>query len=199
MERVHFWKCTDCHSIGSREEPGERVSFGHDEIVVLRQAIEFSEEIISDFYKLSTSEWKRYRYDIQSLKDLQVEEIIDIAFAQIRRYQRGPHQRLRGSEPGDFFKICLQDHVIRKAIQRDTEIRLLPLSTYIVTHELIHVVRFARFLQRFDSTPMEQDAEERRVHDLTFQLLVRCTISGSEAVLSAFRDCRTMETFVGNA
>lgn len=175
----------------------ERSPFQQHEIDVLRQAIEISEDLISDFYKISTSEWKRYRYDIQTLRDLQEEEITDTAFAQIRRYIRCPQQKLRGSESGDFFKICLQDHLIRQAIQRDAHIRLLPLTTYIVTHELIHVVRFAKFLQRFYTTEAEREAEEIRVHSLTHQMLEPLKIQGLGDVLDAFRDCRTMETFMG--
>jgi hypothetical protein len=167
--------------------------------LVLRQAIEIGEELISDRYRISTSEWKRYRYDIQSLKDLREEEITDLAFAQIHRYLRCPHERLRGSEPGDYFKICLQDHVIRKAIQRDAHIRLLPLTVYIVTHELIHVVRFAKFIQRFDSTEMEQEAEEKRVHRFTYELLENCKIKDISEVLTAFKDSRVMETFRGSS
>ncbi|MFP5212512.1 MAG: hypothetical protein ACLGPL_03960, partial [Acidobacteriota bacterium] len=113
-----------------------RVPFQPEEIAVLRHSVDLSEEIISEHYKISTSEWKRYRYDIQSLKDLDEEEIVDVAFAQIRRYLCCPHRRPRGSAPGDYFKICLQDHVIRRAIQRDSAIQLLPLALYIVLHEL---------------------------------------------------------------
>lgn len=175
----------------------KRAPFGETEIIVLRHSIEIAEEHISDFYKISTSEWKRYRYDIQSLKDLREEEVTDSAFAQIYRYLRCPHERLRGSEPGDFFKICIQDHVIRKAVQRDPHIQLLPLALYIVTHELIHVIRFARFLHRFDSTPVEQEAEEGRVHAFTYRLLENCKLKGLPEVLTAFKDCRSMETFLG--
>jgi hypothetical protein len=178
-------------------EPTERAPFQPNEIAVLRQSIDLSEELLSEYYKISTSQWKQYRYDIQSLKDLQEEEITDSAFAQIHRYLRNPHERLRGSEPGDYFKICLQDHVIRKAVQRDSIIQLFPLSLYIVTHELIHVIRFAKFLQRFDSTPPEQETEEGRVHALTYQLLHNRKFPGLPEVLSAFRDCHTMETFSG--
>ncbi|MGO9311213.1 MAG: hypothetical protein ACLQDI_00595, partial [Syntrophobacteraceae bacterium] len=99
-----------------------RLPFEAQEIGILAQAISVSEELISDSYKISTSEWKRYRYDIQSLKDLGEEEVTDIAFAQIRRYLRRPGDRTRGSEPGDFFKICIQDHVIRRAVERDRQI-----------------------------------------------------------------------------
>ena len=175
----------------------ERAPFEFEEIAVLRQSIDISEELISNFYKLSTSEWKRYRYDIQSLKDLNEEEITDMAFAQIHRYLRHPQHRMRGSEPSDFFKICLQDHVIRNALRRDAHIQLPALAVYIVTHELIHVVRFARFLQRFDATQAEREAEEGRVHALTYTLLQTCKIKGVPEVLAAFKDCCNMETFIG--
>ncbi len=176
-------------------EHPERLPFQQEEIAVLRQSIDISEELISEYYKISTSQWKRYRYDIQSLKDLQDKEVTDAAFAQVQRYSRRPNDRVRGSEPGDYFKICLQDHVIRKAVERDSLIHLFPLSIYIVTHELIHVIRFAQFLQRFDSSDTEQEVEEGRVHALTYQLLEKLRIPGLPEVLSAFRDCRTMETF----
>ena len=176
-------------------EHTERLPFQQGEIAVLRQSIDISEELLSEHYKISTSQWKRYRYDIQSLKDLQTKEITDLAFAQIYRYAQSPHERLRGSETGDYFKICLQDHVVRRAVERDASIQLFPLSLYIVTHELIHVIRFAKFLQRFDSTALEQEVEEGRVHALTFKLLENRKIPGLPEVLSAFKDCRTMETF----
>jgi hypothetical protein len=176
----------------------KRHPFKAQEIGILAQAIEVSEELISDFYKISTSEWKRYRYDIQSLSSLYEEEITDIAFAQIRRYLRRPGDKTRGSEPGDFFKICIQDHVIRRAVKRDSHIELFPLTAYVVIHELIHVVRFAKFVQRFDSTASEQDAEEKRVHAITYDLLQKTRMHGLPEVLSAFKDCRTMENFLGN-
>jgi hypothetical protein len=179
----------------TRIDFAERLPFQQDEIAILRQSIDIAEELLSEHYKISTSQWKRYRYDIQSLRDLREKEITDTAFAQIHRYAQSPHERVRGSEPGDYFKICLQDHVIRGAVERDSSIHLFPLSLYIVTHELIHVIRFAKFLQRFDSTAPEQELEEGRVHALTYKLLDNCKVPGLVEVLSAFKDCRTMETF----
>jgi hypothetical protein len=174
----------------------ERPAFREEEVAVLRHAIEIAEELISDHYKISTSQWKRYRYDIQSLKDLGDDEITDAAFAQIRRYARCPTERLRGSEPGDYFKICLQDHMILRALQRDPQIMLLPLTTYIVTHELIHVVRFASFLQRFQVSEGERETEEKLVHGLTYHLLAPRKLKGLYEVLQAFRDFGMLETLV---
>lgn len=182
---------------GDANSPIARAPFGPHEIQALEQAIEIAEDLVSNHYKISTSDWKRYRYDIRSLADLTAEEITDSAFAQIRRYLRCPDQKLRGSNPADYFKICLQDHVIRKATQRDPQIGLLALCVYIVIHELIHVIRFARFIQRFDASLSEQEMEETRVHDLTFIVLRNRRVPGIQEVLGAFSDCRTMETFHG--
>jgi hypothetical protein len=175
-----------------------RVPFGPDEILELNRSIEIAEDLVSDRFKISTSEWKRYRYDIRTLAQLSESEITDVAFAQIRRYLRCPDQKLRGSNPGDFFKICLQDHVIRRVLARDRQIGLLPLGLYIMTHELIHVIRFTRFLQSFDTSESEREAEEQRVHAQTFSLLVHCKVAGIGEVLDAFKDCTMMETFLGS-
>lgn len=176
----------------------ERAPFTSAEILLLRKAIEIAEEVTSNHHKISTSQWRHYRYDIQSLRDLAPEEITDLAFAQIRRYVRAPDQRPSASRHGEFFKICLQDHVIRHATERDRPILLLPLATYIMTHELIHVIRFSRFLQRFQTDSSECDREEQRVHSETHHLLKSQKIEGLERVLGAFRNCCMMETFVSS-
>lgn len=173
----------------------KRAPFNPAEIILLREAIAIAEEVTSNYFKISTSQWRHYRYDVQTLKDLREAEITDLAFAQIHRYARSPEQRPSASKHGEFFKICLQDHVIRHATERDRPIQLLPLATYIVTHELIHVVRFSRFIQRFDTDSAERDREEQRVHRLTHDLLTSQKVEALPEVLTAFRDCCTMETF----
>ena len=176
-----------------------REPFGPEEIAALREAIEISEDVAGNHFKISTSEWKRYRYDIQSLKDLREDEIIETAFAQLRRYAFPPGERRRGTDRGDFFKICLQDHVIRGALARNPELAIVPFCAYIVVHELIHVVRFARFLQSFHTTDAEREAEEHRVHLLTHQLLENRKLPGMARVLKEFSSFLDMETFVDRA
>jgi hypothetical protein len=45
------------------------------------------------------------------------------------------------------------------------------LVLYIATHELIHIVRFSKFLQNFHASPDEKQAEEKRVHEKTHEIL----------------------------
>jgi hypothetical protein len=41
----------------------------------------------------------------------------------------------------------------------------------VVTHELVHVIRFSQFLALFEASEAEKAREERRVHRLTQQIL----------------------------
>ena len=169
--------------------------FTKDQIETINQAIILAEELISDHFKISFSEWKRYRYDIKTLEALKPEEITEEAFAQIIKYVCNPEKKLRGSLHTDYYKICLQDHVILKALEREKKMPLYPLAAYIVTHELIHVVRFSKFLQSFLVSAEEQEKEEALVHTLTYELLQGVKISQLSYVLDIYVHCRNMETF----
>lgn len=164
----------------------ERQCFDYWQIHQLDQAIDISEDIVGDYFKISTSQWRHYRYDIRSLKDLLPEEIIDTAYAQILKYTQHPQERFRGSFRGEYFKVCLQDHVILRTLNTCKNLLFVPFMIYIVTHELIHIVRFAKFIQSFLASQKERDKEEQIVHELTRELLKKRKISGMEEVLRFF-------------
>jgi hypothetical protein len=48
---------------------------------------------------------------------------------------------------------------------------LLELLTYVLTHELVHVVRFGQHLQKMDLHPRLRLAEERKVERTTRAIL----------------------------
>ena len=75
----------------------------------------------------------------------------------------------------------------------------IALALYIVAHELIHVVRFSRFLHAFHTYPPELCEEESRVHDLTCTLLSRLPLPGVPEVVAAYRGAAGMETFESEA
>jgi hypothetical protein len=56
-----------------------------------------------------------------------------------------------------------------------------------VTHELIHVIRFTKFLQAFDASPEDKMEEEGRVHERTTAILERMPIDGMDAVFEFYR------------
>ena len=154
-----------------------------------------AEELVSNHYKMSASQWLRPKYDVKTLIDLKPDEIVFGPFAQIIRYEGYRKDRLLGSSTYDFYKICLQDHNILSAMNQSPEIQLLPFTLYILTHELIHIVRFSKFLQRFHASPEEMMAEETRVHEKTHHILASVRVPGIDEVLRFYNQWR--ETFDG--
>ena len=167
--------------------------FKPDQIQVVSQAVEIAEDVTANYFKISTTQWKHVRYDIRTLADLNEDEITESAFAQITRYGRKPDHTGAGVRHYDYFKICLQDHNIMAAVERDESLQLLPLGIYVITHELVHVVRFCMYLQRFDADPMERQREEMRVHEITHEALGTLGLSHLAYVLHAYRNYQFME------
>jgi len=161
--------------------------FQEGELKIVNEAVVIAEEMTSNAYKMSSAEWRGRRYDIKTLADLAPDEIVHGPFAQIIRYMGRKTETLLSSSEYDFYKICLQDHAILHTLERIPALDLLAFTLYIVTHELIHVIRFAKFLQAFDASQTEKMIEEARVHEKTQAVLRPAQISGMEIVFDFYR------------
>ncbi|GAB6908523.1 conserved hypothetical protein [Desulfosarcina cetonica] len=161
-------------------------TFTADELVVVNNAVAMAEELVSNHYKMSASQWLHPKYDIKTLADLNPNEIVDGPFAQIIRYEGKPDGGILGSSSYDFYKVCIQDHAILEVLQAQPEIALFPFGLYVVTHELVHIVRFSRFLQSFNATELEKRTEEHRVHRITRTILDSVKTPGMHAVLTYY-------------
>ncbi len=153
---------------------------------MVNEAVAVAEELTSNAYKMSFAEWRRQRYDIKTLADLSPDEIVHGPFAQIIRYVGRRPETSLGSSRYDFYKICLQDHSILPALNEFSGLLLFPFVLYIVTHELIHVIRFTKFLQGFEASVEEKIEEEARVHEGTRAILRGDRIVGMEAVFEFY-------------
>lgn len=162
--------------------------FRPEQIKIVNNAVAMAEELVSNYYKMSASQWLGPRYDVKTLAELNREEIIDGPFAQIIRYKGQRKNTSLGSATYDFYKICLQDHTIQSTIKASPGIALFPFALYIITHELIHIVRFSKFLQSFDASPEERMVEEKRVHHKTHEILKPVRITGLPNVLEFYQD-----------
>lgn len=160
------------------------------QIKTITAAVSMAEELVSNHFKMSASEWLRPKYDVKTLSDLSPEEIVDGPFAQIVRYEGRRSETPLGSTMFDFYKICLQDHAISLVLQHSPEMKLFPFALYVITHELVHIVRFSKFLQSFDASAKEKMIEEKRVHEKTYHILVDVGIDGLQEVLQFFKKWR---------
>jgi len=145
---------------------------------LLREALVIAEEMTSDFFKLSSSHWLRARYDILTRQDLRQEEISPHALALVARYQAQPQDSLLKSSAFDFYRVCLQDHNILKTLHTRLELQPLPLMVYVLTHELVHIVRFSRFEANFEASWSDRCREEETVHRLTQRILTPLSYLG---------------------
>ena len=169
-----------------------RRPFTAGQLATITQAVGIAEELVSNHYKMSAGQWLRPKYDFKTLAELEPGEIVDGPFAQIIRYKGQPRKATLGSATYDLYKICLQDHSIVETLNRRPDLELLPFAVYITTHELVHIVRFSRFLQGFDASPDERLQEEKRVHDRTHAILNSVRLRGMAEVLDFFKDWRSV-------
>lgn len=164
--------------------------FKPTQIETLNNAISVAEELVANRYKISAARWRHQKYDIKTLSDLSPGEIIDGPFAQIIRYEGRQKGKVLGSSNFDFYKICIQDHQILHTLSDRPGIQLYPFLVYIITHEMIHVMRFIKFLQNFDASPEEKLTEEARVHRLTREILEPVFSDQMDPVFDFYRKWR---------
>jgi len=184
----------DFHPI---EEPFEVAFFRQDELVTVSEALDIAEDATGNFFKTSIGQAKRYGYDVKTLSSLKRAEISNFALAVLSKGVRALEDFEPRSKTRDFYFICLQDHLILRALKRDNNLAMLPFLVYILTHELIHIVRFSKFFQSFDATDTERAEEEEIVHSLTFEILKRSSLAKLDYVLDSYRGHRICQIGAG--
>ncbi len=167
---------------------GGMACFETDQISTAGEALDIAEDRTGGHFKYSLAQWKRHRYGVKTLADLQGHEIASApAFAVLNKYSNpGPIFEQSGRNR-DFYTICLQDHRILSAMGRDTKLSLLPLLVYVFTHELVHIVRFCSFAQRFDARGEDREREEEIVHAITMEVLNGLSLKNLGYILESYR------------
>jgi len=158
--------------------------FNKHQIANMFHAADIAEELVSNAYQLSSRQWQKTPYDIKTLIDLEYDEVVDVPYAQLIRYQARKRSSELSSARYDYYKICVQDHNILSAYQDNKGINLFSFFLYIITHELIHIVRFSRFLHLFHATEQERFIEEQKVHSKTKEILRSLRIPTIKQVLN---------------
>jgi hypothetical protein len=165
-----------------------RAEFTHEELREVEDAVCLAEELVSDCFKMSSGQWLRYRYDVRTARDLAPEERVDGPFAQVVGYEGRRKDTSLTSSTFTFYRICIQDQAILRTLAEKEDLLLFPFLLYIVVHELIHVVRFGRFLQIYEASSGTDAAmtEERRVHEKAHLVLRAVSVPGMAAVLDHY-------------
>jgi hypothetical protein len=164
--------------------------FDAGQIRIVNEASALAEEMVCDAYKMSARQWLEPRREIKTLTELRPEEVIigpQAPFAQVIRWQGRTSNSSLTSSVFDLYTICLQDHAILAALRKNPDLGLLPFSIYILTHELIHIVRFSLFEQYFDVPIDQRQAEEIRVHKKTLEIINNAKLQNMDMVLRFYQ------------
>lgn len=163
------------------------LSFEDKDLVTVSEALDIAEDKTGDFYKFSFGQWKRHRYDVKTLSSLNNNEITTHAFALLNKCSRINGGFESKTKNRDFYLICLQDNQILKALMRDQNLGFLALLVYIFTHELVHIVRFSNFFQRFEISGKGRENEERVVYETTFEILKDLSLPKLDYILESYQ------------
>ena len=152
--------------------------FGKAELKAVQRARADAEALVGGFYVLAPREWECMRYEVRTLGELAPEEVNDRAFAQVLCYDFTRRVGQTVIDRRDLYRICLQDHRILRVAESGLsgvacadKLPLEPLLLYLLTHELIHIVRFAQRMQRLDLAPELRPQEEMSVEQTTRHIL----------------------------
>lgn len=157
--------------------------FDSNQLEEVQEAASMAEDLVYNYYKLPSGQRSHPRYDVLTKRGLDKDEIVMGPLAQVIRYVGQPENTSLGSLTYDFYKICLHDHAILNELAQFPQLRLFPVVLYLVTHELIHVVRFSKFLQNFSAATEQRLIEEKRVHEITRTILSSVNVIGLFNVL----------------
>ncbi|RJR22762.1 MAG: hypothetical protein C4582_06100 [Desulfobacteraceae bacterium] len=169
------------------------LAFTEKDVATVSDALEIAEDVTANFFKFSTAQWKRHRYEVRTHGFLDGNETFEDVFAFIGKGFIARRDTGIKACLNEYYLICLQDHRILSAAQRDQKVTLLPLLLYIFTHELIHIVRFCSFLHRFEAYPWEREREERLVHELTYRALGGVSLPSLNYILDSYTGHRMCE------
>ncbi len=128
-----------------------------------------AEEHTSRYYCIPPHRWQQLRYDLLTCQDREWEPLPEIALAKVQRLTKiNP----RGIESFDFYRIQLNDPSILTAAERENlGDTLYHFLVYILTHEMVHLVRLSTIIGHERENPVFHDSEENRVHRVSRQIL----------------------------
>lgn len=146
----------------------EVLQFSTPQRSLLWQALDEAEERTARYYCIPPFRWEKLRYDLLTRGDKEWEPLPDPMLARVRCLQRVDTLR-----PFDFYRIELNDGGILEAAERENLTDCLyPFFVYILTHEMVHVVRLSSILEKGPDTPNSSDeSEELRVRGISRRIL----------------------------
>jgi hypothetical protein len=128
-----------------------------------------AEQHTTRYYCIPPYRWEKLRFDLLTRQDQEWEPLPDTALARVRCLIRPAFQKLA---PCDFYRIELNDPLIMEAAERtDLTSDFYHFLVYILTHEMVHLVRLSSILGDHPQETHFTESEESRVQRICYQIL----------------------------
>jgi hypothetical protein len=144
------------------------LQFSSPQRSLIYRAMEEAEERTTGYYCIPPFRWQALRYDLLTSADHGWEPIPEPVLARVRCLQRVKYRH-----SFDFYRIELNDRSILSAAEREKLGKdLYPFFVYILTHEMVHMVRLSSILENGPETPVPcNETEEDRVQRISQRIL----------------------------
>jgi hypothetical protein len=154
--------------------------FSNPQRNLIFQALREVEDRIAGYYCIPPFRWEQLRYDLLTQADRGWEPFPESMLARVRCFQR-----MHARKPFDFYRIELHDRGILAAAERERWIHNpYPFFVYILTHEMVHMVRLSSILDNLSGPEIPfEESEESRVQEISRKILAG---SSSQSVLERF-------------
>jgi hypothetical protein len=149
--------------------------FTNSDLVTIRRAALLAQRLTEKYFCLAESYWKLNPYQILTRKQVNKWFYEPDAFASVVRYGTAGDVAARPLPKDQSYGIVLQDPNILRALLRSTRHDLWTFGLFILTHELVHVVRFTKFDVDFWAESDKRRAEENLVREITGRMLAGVT------------------------
>lgn len=144
--------------------------FTSSDLETIGRAGLLAENLAGDYFGMTASDWRECPYAVFTRTQVDTELHADHVFAQVFQYV--PTRKRESKTDGrQIFGVALQDPIILNALLRTMGHDLWTLGLYIMTHEVIHVVRFCRDGVDFFADPELCRQEESLVHTISREIL----------------------------
>ncbi len=164
--------------------PRGSVQFTDKQRQLAYRALEDAEARTSGYYCIPPFRWQRLHYDLLTRTDREWRPLPEGMLARTQRCEL--HTRRRSGSP-DFFRIELNDPGILLAARRERlRADLYPLLLYILTHEMVHLVRLSSILTDAEQLGLPRESEEARVSQIARIILLASQTPGLDMVLQRF-------------
>lgn len=145
------------------------MQFSRDQRTLAIRALHEAEEHTSGYYCIPPHRWNSLPYDLLTQRDREWNPLPESVLAETRHVR---HELPSVGRQHDFYRIQLNDPTILRAVARDSlETQFYPFLVYILTHEMVHLVRLSSILDPDRLTRLQRAAEEARVDRISRQIL----------------------------